>query len=84
MPLHYVFKDLSSKIKHIMSSDNKNITFSDIEQIIKNYTNEKRVLVEVFLYCSSQLQNYPDVLEEYLGTLKKSIVGVMVDGMLNE
>jgi histone deacetylase complex regulatory component SIN3 len=67
-----------------MSSDNKNITFSDIEQIIKNYANEKRVLVEVFLYCSSQLQNYPDVLEEYLGTLKKSIVGVMVDGMLNE
>jgi len=84
MPLHYVFKDLSSKTKHIMSSDNKNITFSDIEQIIKNYTNEKRVLVEVFLYCPSQLQNYPDVLEEYLGTLKKSIVGVMVDGMLNE
>lgn len=84
MPLHYVFKDLSSKIKHIMSSDNKNITFSNIEQIIRNYTNEKRVLVEVFLYCSSQLQNYPDVLEEYLGTLKKSIVGVMVDGMLNE
>jgi HD superfamily phosphohydrolase len=84
MPLHYVFKDLSSKIKHIMSSDNKNITFSDIEQIIKNYANEKRVLVEVFLYCHSQLQNYPDVLEEYLGTLKKSIVGVMVDGMLNE
>jgi HD superfamily phosphohydrolase len=84
MPLHYVFKDLSSKTKHAMSSDNKNITFSDIEQIIKDYTNEKRVLVEVFLYCSSQLQNYPDVLEEYLGTLKKSIVGVMVDGMLNE
>jgi HD superfamily phosphohydrolase len=82
MPLHYVFKDLSSKTKHIMSSDNKNITFSDIEQIIKNYTNEKRVLVEVFLYCSSQLQNYPDVLEEYLGPLKKSIVGVIVDGML--
>ena len=48
MPLNYVFKDLSSKTKHIMSSDNKNITFSDIEQIIKNYANEKRVLVEVF------------------------------------
>jgi hypothetical protein len=83
MPLHYVFKDLLSETKRIMSS-NKNITFSSIEQIIKNYANEKRVLVEVLLYCDSQLQNYSDALKEYLGALKKSIVGVMVDKMLKE
>ena len=81
MPLHYVFKDLLSETKRIMSS-NKNITFSSIEQIIKNYANEKRVLVEVLLYCDSQLQNYSDALKEYLGALKKSIVGVMVEEML--
>ena len=81
MPLHYVFKDLSSEIKRIMSF-NKNITFSSIEQIIKNYANEKRILVEVLLYCDSQLQNYSDALKEYLGALKKSMVGVMVEGML--
>jgi hypothetical protein len=83
MPLHYVFKDLAIEIKRILSPHNKNIAFSDVEQIIMKYANERsQVLVEVLLYCDSQLQNYLDTLKDYLSALRTSIAGMIGKKML--
>jgi HD superfamily phosphohydrolase len=77
MPLHYVFKDLASE-----TDINKNITLSGVEQTIMNYAKRSQLLVEVLLYCDSQLQNYSSDLKEYLGTLRTSIADIMGEGML--